>query len=102
MQKVNYEATDGRKFWVWVPDDCFEHDYHKGIHIGPPDLDARLADMGWPKELRVKFHNELFNRNLIELKDVMKAQPHVIDGAIKATFKISMNMIPQWYREECA
>lgn len=99
MKQVDYEAKDGRKFRVQVPDDCPENMYKSGIPVGPPDIDHRLAGMGWPKELRVRLHNQLHARKLFTLRDLMR-KPQDIEGALKATLKVALQAIPQWYREE--
>ncbi len=100
MKQVDYEAKDGRKFRVLVPDDCPERDYPKGIHIGPPDLDARLAEMGWPKALRVRLHNELHARGLLAYRDVITKHPSLLEGALKAVLKTDMQTIQRLYKEE--
>ena len=87
IERVDYEAEDGRKFRVEVPLGCLPEDYDAGILVGPS------------KDARVRFHNQLFSRGLFTYRDVC-AKPQHLEGALKAALKTDMVTIHEFYRQE--
>jgi len=99
IERVDYEAQDGRKFRVEVPLGCLPEDYDAGIPVGPPDMDALLEERGWSKDARVRLHNQLFSRGLFTYRDVC-AKPQHLEGALKAALKTDMVTVHEFYRQE--
>lgn len=99
MIDVDYTDESGRTWRVRVPEGCPEDRYSAGIPIGPPDLDSRLADAGWPLEARVRLHNQLHARGLYSLKEALKA-PGNLEAALKAALRTDMQTLQSAYYEE--
>lgn len=99
MRDVDYTAEDGRIWRVRVPDDCPADMISAGIPVGPPDLDSRLAERGWPLETRIRLHNELHTRGLLTLKDVLR-RPADLEGTLKSVLRTDMQTLQTWYYED--
>ena len=96
---VDYTDADGRLWRMLVPSDCPKDMHHAGIVIGPPDFESRLAERGWPKEARVRLHNQLYQRRLFTIKDV-NGRAQELEAVLKATLKTNMQTLHRWYIEE--
>jgi len=84
---------EGKKYKVIVPDDADPKTWEYGVVVGPPDF-------SWlPPHIDARLHNELFNRNIIEYKDVI-SRVGEIQAALQSSLKIDQQLIIQAYREE--
>jgi len=99
IKRVDFKGEDGRWFRVEVPLECPEEEYKFGIIIGPPDLDFALQERGWPEDLRIRLHNQLFSRKLFTYRDVAR-HPQDLEGALKSVLKMDMGKLQELYRQE--
>lgn len=95
MRDVEQVDSVGRKSKVRIPDDAPDSHAQFGVLIGPPDL----SGLELPQELEVKLNNELYNRNLLTLRDV-KARPQEVQYALQATLKVDVTRILNLYAGE--
>jgi hypothetical protein len=89
---VDYEAPDGRKYKVLLPEGAPASHASRGVRLGPPDL-SRLE---LPPALLVRLHNELFARNLFSYRDV-KANMNEVVSAVTHTMKVDAQTIAAIY-----
>lgn len=94
MRRVTHVDSSGRKIVVEVPDGAPKANYAYGVRIGPPNL----ISLGLPTEQEIRLHNQLYERGLIEAKDV-KGRMQDIFGALQAAFQVDSTNIVNLYRE---
>lgn len=82
----------GKKYKAVVPDNADRDTYKYGVIVGPPDF-------SWlPPHIDVRLHNELYNRGLITVADVM-SRPQEVEAAIRSAVRVDVQTVIQSYRE---
>lgn len=82
----------GKKYRVVVPDNAKVDTYKYGIRVGPPDF-------SWlPPHIDVRLHNELYNRGLITVADVM-SRPQEVQAALQAAVRVDVQTVIQTFKE---
>lgn len=87
-------TKNNKQYRVLVPDDAPEGLWPAGIIIGPPDL----SKLGLPPMIETRLHNELYNRGLIELRDIRKRMAE-LQAALQAALKVDVNTIMEAYQD---
>ena len=77
-----------------MPDGLPDSDANMGLPIGPPDL----APLGFPEEVEVRLHNQLFARRLLTAPDVLRHRKEVF-AALQAAFRVDTDRIVALYLE---
>lgn len=90
MKRVQWTDSDGRKFYSYIPEGVTEAQAHIGVPIGPPSLES----LELPLELEVRLNNALFDRGIIEKKDVNYDE---IRYALLAVLKLDALKVGQLY-----
>jgi hypothetical protein len=88
LQRIIYTDTEGRKKIVLLPAGTPETEAEKGIPVGPPSL----AELNLPTDIEVRLNNELFHRNLIEPRDLVRRRQEVL-YAIQSALKLDVDSI---------
>lgn len=92
MRRVMHKDKQGRKTWVNIPENAPDSHAAMGLLVGPPSL----VDLKLPRDVEVFLHNQLFDRGLIERKDV-KARPQDIFAALQAAYRVDVAAITNLY-----
>jgi len=95
LKKVEYTDERGRKFLVLIEDEESIDKASDGIPIGPPDIVDKL-DL--PENIKVRLHNQLFQRGLWNNSEVRK-RPRELQGALQAALAIDIQTLHQAYVE---
>lgn len=91
--QVEYVDETGRHWAVLVPDG-HEDEAAQGVVIGPPDVRV----LGWPEEIALRVHNELYARRILTLRDA-RAKAAEIGAALAAALRADIQTVQALYRE---
>lgn len=95
MKLTNYTDEEGRKWRTLIPDGMpdTEAQAHMGIPAGPVPTDS----LGWPNELQVRLHNQLYDRSIWGPREAV-SRPQDVQGAILAALKTDVQRVLSLYR----
>lgn len=91
MRQTKFTDSDGRMWARLIPDNAPESHAEMGVPLGPPSL----VSLGYPSEVEIRLHNQLYQRGILvarDAADVMKIQ-----AAVMAALKIDALAIQQLY-----
>ncbi len=92
MRRAFYTDEDGRHWAVELPDGSPDSDAPMGLPLGPPSLTL----LGLPKEVEIRLHNALFDRQLFTREDI-RLKRQAVFGAVQAAFKVDTEKVVQAY-----
>jgi len=81
MIKKEFEI-DGRKFLIGLPEGV--EDVNLGINFGPPDI---MDILELPEPIATRLHNQLFNRGLLNLKELQR-RPAEVQAALQSALRL--------------
>lgn len=88
MQQISYTDKVGRMWLVNLPDGMPASDASLGIPVGPPSLEG----LGFPEEIEVALHNQLFARKIFTWNDANRKRLEVV-AAIQGALKLDADRI---------
>lgn len=93
---VVWTDSDGRKFNSVIPANAPDSAAPKGVKYGPPPL----TELGLPKDVSVRLHNELFAQGLFSFDDV-RYRIGDITSAIQQALRLDAQTVQTaYYRKE--
>lgn len=92
LRRTTFTDPDGRIKAVLLPEEVPDSEASRGVPIGPPDLSA----LGWPKDIEVRLHNELFYRGILTPTDALKRRGEIA-SAIQASLKLDTEAVVVQY-----
>jgi len=93
LRQVEYVDGSGRRWLRGVPEHLSDAHASSGVPLGPPPLD----DLGLPKEVLIRLHNELFARRILTANDA-RQRPQEIISALSAAFRVDAVRIVNVYQ----
>lgn len=93
LSTIEYTDTEGRRSLRGLPAGVPASKAAQGVPLGPPSL----AELGLPKEIEVRLHNQLFARGLFTEQDA-RAKPGEIHSAIVAALRLDVQRILAVYQ----
>ena len=92
MKRVAYTDRAGRQWATMLPDGKPDSDASTGIPLGPPSLEA----LKLPKELEVRLHNQLFEREIFTAQDA-KRRGKELQAALKVALRVNVARLREVY-----
>lgn len=92
LVRTTYNDEDGLSWVVLVPKGA-EDAPERGIVVGPPDL----SPLGLPDDVRWRLHQQLFQRGLIEAKD-LRGRTRDLVAALQAAYKVDVARLSEMYQ----
>lgn len=93
LDRAVHVDDSGRSWVVLVPSG--ETNTGLGIVQGPPDV----SELGLPKEVAIRLHNELFIRGLITSKDI-RGRALEVAAAVMAAYRVDVVALLNLYGAE--
>lgn len=97
LKTVTYVDPDGRKWFRSLPEHVPEAQAKAGIPLGPPSL----KDLGLPKEIEIRLHNQLAERGILTERDARKRLTEV-SAALMAALSVDVHEILAIYQGQGA
>lgn len=88
LTMVTWEDTEGRSWLRAIPQGVPEAQAAIGIPIGPPPLD----ELGLPREIEIRLHNQLYARRIYTAADA-RDRVGEINSAIMAALRLDVHRI---------
>lgn len=97
LRLTHYMDEEGRKWRTLIPEGMpeTEQQARMGIPAGPVSTDT----LGWPPELQVRLHNQLFDRGIWGPREAV-SRPQDVQGAIIAALKTDVQRVLSLYRAD--
>ncbi len=92
LTTVTYEDVDGRAWLRALPQGVPASQASIGIPLGPPSLE----DLGLPKDIEIRLHNQLYARKLLTSDDVRMRTTEVY-SALMAALRLDVQRILALY-----
>lgn len=86
--KEEWVDPEGRSWLRGLPDGIPKAQASIGIPLGPPSLE----DLGLPKDVEIRLHNQLFQRRIFDETDA-RARLSEIDSALRAALRVDVHRI---------
>lgn len=93
LRVVEFVDEDGRSWARGLPDGVPDARAKVGVPIGPPSLE----DLGLPKELEVRLHNQLYQRRIFTERDARQRMQDV-HSALMAALRVDAHRILAIYQ----